>query len=134
MCCCRGLQSYLNHRRKLLSYLRRDNFPRYAFVLHKLGLKDTYAKQVSCKNGGRGGQGCVTPGYIAGGLAGFDSAVWLAAALLFNTTPHAWDSCCFSCGLAAGVRTRHTLGSGTTCCAAGVMMYAQPAHLSTDSS
>ena len=47
--CRRGLQSYLNQRRKLLSYLRRDNFPRYAFVLHKLGLKDTYAKQVgSC--------------------------------------------------------------------------------------
>jgi hypothetical protein len=36
----------LNQRRKLLAYLRRDNFPRYAFVLHKLGLKDTYAKQV----------------------------------------------------------------------------------------
>eukprot|EP00878_Enallax_costatus_P038549 GHUV01043865.1.p2 GENE.GHUV01043865.1~~GHUV01043865.1.p2 ORF type:complete len:134 (-),score=19.38 GHUV01043865.1:223-624(-) len=37
----------LNQRRKLLGYLRRSNFPRYAFVLHKLGLKDTYAKQVS---------------------------------------------------------------------------------------
>lgn len=43
---CRGLQGLLNQRRKLLSYLRRDNFPRYAFVIHKLGLKDTYAKQV----------------------------------------------------------------------------------------
>ncbi|WIA28843.1 hypothetical protein OEZ86_011369 [Tetradesmus obliquus] len=41
----RGLQGMLNQRRKLLAYLRRDNFPRYAFVLHKLGLKDTYAKQ-----------------------------------------------------------------------------------------
>lgn len=30
----------------MLTYLRRDNFPRYAFVIHKLGLKDTYAKQV----------------------------------------------------------------------------------------
>jgi hypothetical protein len=45
-CGCRGLQGYLNQRRKLLSYLRRDNFNRYAFVIHKLGLKDTYAKQV----------------------------------------------------------------------------------------
>lgn len=43
----RGLQGMLNQRRKLLSYLRRDNFSRYAFVIHKLGLKDTYAKQVS---------------------------------------------------------------------------------------
>lgn len=42
----RGLQGYLNQRRKMLAYLRRDNFPRYAFVIHKLGLKDTYAKQV----------------------------------------------------------------------------------------
>eukprot|EP00878_Enallax_costatus_P040859 GHUV01047258.1.p2 GENE.GHUV01047258.1~~GHUV01047258.1.p2 ORF type:complete len:105 (+),score=24.40 GHUV01047258.1:164-478(+) len=41
----RGLQGMLNQRRKLLGYLRRSNFPRYAFVLHKLGLKDTYAKQ-----------------------------------------------------------------------------------------
>lgn len=47
VCCCRGLQGYLNQRRKLLSYLRRDKFDRYAFVIHKLGLKDTYAKQVS---------------------------------------------------------------------------------------
>jgi hypothetical protein len=30
----------------MLSYLRQDNFDRYAFVIHKLGLKDTYAKQV----------------------------------------------------------------------------------------
>jgi hypothetical protein len=36
----------LNRRRKLLAYLRRDNFERYCFVLHKLGLKDVYAKQV----------------------------------------------------------------------------------------
>jgi hypothetical protein len=43
----RGLQAYLNQRRKLLSYLRQDNFPRYAYVIHKLGLKDTYARQVS---------------------------------------------------------------------------------------
>lgn len=47
LCHCRGLQGLLNQRRKLLSYLRRDNFPRYAFVIYKLGLKDTYAKQVS---------------------------------------------------------------------------------------
>lgn len=42
----RGLQGMLNQRRKLLGYLRRSNFERYAFVIHKLGLKDTYAKQM----------------------------------------------------------------------------------------
>ncbi len=36
----------LNQRRRLLAYLRRSNFERYCFVLHKLGLKDVYAKQV----------------------------------------------------------------------------------------
>ncbi|KAF8072760.1 rpsO [Scenedesmus sp. PABB004] len=41
----RGLQGMLNQRRKLLAFLRRSNFARYAFVLHRLGLKDTYAKQ-----------------------------------------------------------------------------------------
>jgi small subunit ribosomal protein S15 len=35
----------LNHRRRLLSYLRRANFPRYAFMLRELGLKDVYAQQ-----------------------------------------------------------------------------------------
>jgi len=41
----KGLQGLLNQRRALLSYLRRDNFERYCFALHKLGLKDNYAKQ-----------------------------------------------------------------------------------------
>eukprot|EP00775_Hariotina_reticulata_P000512 gene512-784_t len=41
----RGLTGMLNQRRKLLSYLRRSNFERYAFMLHSMGLKDTYAKQ-----------------------------------------------------------------------------------------
>lgn len=43
---CRGLQGILNQRRKLLAYLRRSNFTRYCFVIHQLGLKDVYAKQV----------------------------------------------------------------------------------------
>jgi hypothetical protein len=58
---CRGLQGMLNQRRKLLAYLRRDNFPRYAFVLHKLGLKDTYAKQV----GKQGTAACSAPAAAA---------------------------------------------------------------------
>lgn len=45
----------LNQRRKLLAYLRRSDFNRYAFVLQKLGLKDTYAKQVR----GRAMQQCM---------------------------------------------------------------------------
>lgn len=39
------MQGLLNQRRQLLCYLRRSAFERYAFVLHRLGLKDTYAKQ-----------------------------------------------------------------------------------------
>ncbi len=39
------MQGLLTQRRKLLSYLRRSAFERYMFVLNRLGLKDTYAKQ-----------------------------------------------------------------------------------------
>lgn len=56
-----GLRAVLNRRRKLLSYLRRSNFPRYAFVIHSLGLKDVYAKQVRAwavlRGAGRSGRG-----------------------------------------------------------------------------
>lgn len=39
----------LNRRRKLLSFLRASNFERYALTLHRLGLKDTYAKQARAR-------------------------------------------------------------------------------------
>jgi ribosomal protein S15 len=42
----RGLAGLLNQRRALLKYLRASNFPRFCFAIHKLGLKDTFGKQV----------------------------------------------------------------------------------------
>lgn len=42
-----GLRGMLSQRRKLLQYLRRTDFDAYAGMLSKLGLKDTYAKQVA---------------------------------------------------------------------------------------
>lgn len=41
----RGLQVLINRRKALLQYLRRSNFDRYSVVLHKLQLRDIYAKQ-----------------------------------------------------------------------------------------
>jgi ribosomal protein S15 len=52
----RGLAGLLNQRRALLRYLRASNFQRFCFVIHKLGLKDTFAKQVG---DGRREGGCL---------------------------------------------------------------------------
>jgi small subunit ribosomal protein S15 len=38
----RGLQTLVNKRRKLLSYLKRNNHGRYATLIKTLGLKDSY--------------------------------------------------------------------------------------------
>lgn len=38
----RGLQALVNKRRKLLKYLKRKNHPRYADLIQKLGLRDSY--------------------------------------------------------------------------------------------
>lgn len=46
----RGLAGLLNQRRALLKYLRASNFPRFCFVIHKLGLKDTFGKQARYDN------------------------------------------------------------------------------------
>lgn len=43
----RGLEAVLARRRKLLTYLRKDDFDTYANLLTRLGLKDNYEKQVS---------------------------------------------------------------------------------------
>ena len=37
----------LNQRRKLLQYFRRKDFEAYSVLLVRLGLKDSFAKQVS---------------------------------------------------------------------------------------
>lgn len=36
-----------NRRRRLLTYLRKNDFEAYCFVVQKLGLKDVYAEIVS---------------------------------------------------------------------------------------
>lgn len=36
------MELIFNRRRRLLMYLRRNNFDSYCYVLHKLGLKDIY--------------------------------------------------------------------------------------------
>jgi small subunit ribosomal protein S15 len=38
----RGLQELVNKRRKLLKYLKRDNQSRYASLIQRLGLRDSY--------------------------------------------------------------------------------------------
>ena len=38
----RGLQTLVNQRRKLLTYLKRNNKERYATLIKSLGLKDSY--------------------------------------------------------------------------------------------
>lgn len=43
----RGLEAVLARRRKLLTYLRGNDFDTYATLLTRLGLKDNYEKQVS---------------------------------------------------------------------------------------
>lgn len=40
----RGLEASLSRRRKLLMYLRRSNFPIYAALISRLGLRDNYQK------------------------------------------------------------------------------------------
>lgn len=42
----RGLEGMLTKRRKALQYLRSRNFEAYSIVISKLGLKDSFAKQV----------------------------------------------------------------------------------------
>lgn len=42
---CRGLEGMLNQRRKLLQYLRRSKFDKYAVLISRLGLKDSYGPQ-----------------------------------------------------------------------------------------
>ena len=36
-----------NRRRRMLMYMRREDFASYCYVLHKLGLKDVYTEIVS---------------------------------------------------------------------------------------
>ena len=38
----RGLQELVNKRRKLLKYLKRNNHARYATLIQRLGLRDSY--------------------------------------------------------------------------------------------
>ena len=38
----RGLQTLVNKRRKLLTYLKRNNLGRYATLIKSLGLRDSY--------------------------------------------------------------------------------------------
>ena len=38
----RGLQEIVNKRRKLLKYLKKNDQPRYAALIQKLGLRDSY--------------------------------------------------------------------------------------------
>lgn len=38
----RGLQDLVNKRRKLLKYLKKTNYERYATLIQKLGLRDSY--------------------------------------------------------------------------------------------
>lgn len=38
----RGLQALVNKRRKLLVYLKREDHARYAVLIQKLGLRDSY--------------------------------------------------------------------------------------------
>ncbi len=38
----RGLQALVNKRRKLLVYLKREDHARYAALIQKLGLRDSY--------------------------------------------------------------------------------------------
>jgi|TARA_R110002126_G_scaffold110918_2_gene248507 small subunit ribosomal protein S15 len=38
----RGLQTLVNKRRKLLTYLKRNNHGRYATLIKSLGLRDSY--------------------------------------------------------------------------------------------
>ena len=42
---CRGLDAMLNQRRTLLQYLRRSKFDKYAVLISRLGLKDSYGPQ-----------------------------------------------------------------------------------------
>ena len=51
----RGLEMVLARRRKLLTYLRGNNFDAYALLLTRLNLKDNYAKEV------RGPPPCLDP-------------------------------------------------------------------------
>ncbi|KAI3428583.1 hypothetical protein D9Q98_007405 [Chlorella vulgaris] len=41
----RGLEAMLNQRRSLLQYLRRSKFDKYAVLISRLGLKDSYGPQ-----------------------------------------------------------------------------------------
>jgi small subunit ribosomal protein S15 len=41
----RGLEALLNQRRKLLQYLRRSKFDKYAVLISRIGLKDSYGPQ-----------------------------------------------------------------------------------------
>ena len=50
----RGLEMVLARRRKLLTYLRGNDFDAYALLLTRLGLKDNYAKEV-CTTPARAG-------------------------------------------------------------------------------
>ena len=43
---CRGLEAMLHQRRKLLMYLRRTSFDKYAVLISRIGLKDSYGPQV----------------------------------------------------------------------------------------
>ena len=47
-CCgaCRGLEGMLAERKSLLQYLRRTQFDTYSVLIARLGLKDSFAKQV----------------------------------------------------------------------------------------
>lgn len=38
----RGLQDLVNKRRKLLRYLKKNNYERYSTLIQKLGLRDSY--------------------------------------------------------------------------------------------
>ena len=42
---CRGLEALLNQRRKLLQYLRRSKFDKYAVLISRWGSKDSYGPQ-----------------------------------------------------------------------------------------
>ena len=69
----RGLEGWLSQRRKLLQYLRRTSFDSYAVLIARLGLKDSFAKQV-CGLDGAALHAVGTSSLLTLGLCRIDTA------------------------------------------------------------
>lgn len=86
---CRGLEAMLHQRRKLLQYLRRTSFDKYAVLISRIGLKDSYGPQVGAA-GGRLAcvlRACCVAAALRGGCSGADCCV-MAAALICGHACH----------------------------------------------